>query len=68
MEIEVKVFGVRINPESSLGYQGISLQGWDQAAEHATASPTCFQSYLGDCLWKHNLEDAVWLSSEILIS
>lgn len=50
MEVEVKVLGVHINPESSLGYQGISLQGWGQAAEHATAPPTCSQSHLGDCL------------------
>ena len=49
MGIEVKVFGVHINPESSLRYQGISLQGWDQAAELATASPTCSQSHPGDC-------------------
>ena len=64
MGIEVKVFGVHINPESSLRDQGISLQGWDQAAERATASPTCSQSHPGDCQWKHNLQDAVWLSSE----
>ena len=50
MGIEVKVFRVHVNPESSLRYQGISLRGWDQAAERATASPTCSQSYPGDCL------------------
>ena len=49
MGIEVIVFGVHIIPESSLRYQGISLQGWDQAAERATASPTCSQSHPGDC-------------------